>query len=136
MRLSLRVHCGLVLALSLLWAAGCSFSGGGSPVTVTGKVTRGGQPIKMSPTQTLRVILQQDVPPGRNFARCPTKAEPDGSFTVENVPMGRYKVVIHLMDQTTRKDVLEDAFSIKNTPFVMEIDGKKPLEIDLARTGG
>ncbi len=129
MRLTRPVRRCLLTGLSLLLAAGCSSPP--TPVTVTGKVTRGGKPIALSKTEVLRVILTKEVPPGTNPVLLRVKTEADGSFTLPHVPPGKYRVALLLKDTATRRDVPEDASATQNTSFDMEIDGKKPLDLDL-----
>ena len=45
---------------------------------------------------------------------------------------GKYKIAVEHLDPTPQTDKLEGAFSESKTPIVRDIDGKKPIEIDLA----
>jgi hypothetical protein len=124
----------VVLGLSLLVTAGCSRPPPPA-VTVTGKITRNGNAIALSRGEFFRVILIQEVPPGTQPSLRRTKAELDGSFTLENVPVGKYRVGIEQVHQATNQDALQGAFVGQNS-FSFEINGQKPVEIDLARPTG
>jgi len=123
----------VILGLSLLFAEGCS---GSRLVIVKGKITRDGQPIEVSQTGIIRVTLIPDVPAETQFTTYPTKAQPDGAFSIEKVPVGRYKVAIEQLDPTPREDKLAGAFSVRNTQIVRDVDGKSALAIDLSKAGG
>ena len=102
-------------------------------VTVTGKVLQGDKPIAVSPTGVVQVTLLPDVPEGTEFTTYVGRCNPDGSFEVLDVPVGKYKVGIEQLDPTPMEDKLQGAHSVANTKIVREIDGKTPLVVDLAK---
>ena len=102
-------------------------------VTVTGKVLQGDKPIAVSPTGVVQVTLLPDVPEGTEFTTYVGRCNPDGSFEVLDVPVGKYKVGIEQLDPTPMEDKLQGAHSVANTKIVREIDGKSPLVVDLAK---
>jgi hypothetical protein len=104
-------------------------------VTVTGKVTSGGQPVQLSPTGALQVTLFPAVEPPEGITTYPAHCDPTGAFVVENVPPGSYKVIVEQLDPTPQVDKLGGAFSMNNTKITREVDGKTPLAIDLAQPG-
>jgi hypothetical protein len=117
----------VVLSLSLL-AVGCQ----PSATKITGKVVRDGKPIPLSPTGVIQVTLTPDVAPGTPFTPYIARCEPDGSFMVPEIKPGKYKIAVEQLDPDPQTDKLEGAFSKAKTPIVRDIDGKKPIEIDLA----
>jgi hypothetical protein len=121
----------LLLAVATL-IAGCGKS---RTVKVIGKVSRSGKPIELSKTGSIQVTLVPDVPEGTEFTTRPARAKADGSFEVADVPPGTYRIAVEVHDPTPRKDVLKGAFSVRKTKIRREIDGKKPLEIDLDKPG-
>jgi len=114
---------GLVLLVSL---AGCSTR----PVTVKGKVLKNGAPLATSKTGVVQVTLVP-VDPKTSSSNKVGRARPDGSFEVEEVPVGKYRIGIELFDPTPRTDKLGGAFSPGTTKIIRDVDGKKPIEVDL-----
>jgi hypothetical protein len=115
-------------SLSLL-AAGCE----PSPKKVTGKILRDGKPIPVSATGVVQVTLIPDVAPGAQYTTYIGRCEPDGSFLVPDVKPGKYKIAIEQFDPDPQTDKLGGAYSPTKTTIVRDIDGKKPIEIDLAK---
>ena len=126
-------------AMSLLAAvilfAGCEKKS--STVTVTGTVLRNGQPLQVGPTGIIQVTLQPDLPPEQAFS--PRLGEADkatGKFEIREVPPGKYKVGVQQLDPDPTNDKLNGAFAAPTGKMTREIDGKTPLNIDLAKPGG
>ena len=117
----------IVLAVSLL-ATGCE----PSPKKVTGTVVRDGKPIPVSATGVIQVTLIPDVAPGTPYTPYIARCEPDGKFEFPEVKPGKYKIAVEQLDPSPQTDKLEGAFGKEKTPIVRDIDGKKPIEIDLA----
>jgi hypothetical protein len=122
----------VVLAAGLL-ALGCGR--GPRTVTVTGKVTRGGRPVVVSRTGSVQVTLVPVVRPGQPFSTYPGRAKGDGSFEIPDVPPGKYRAAVEVLDPTPQWDRLRGAFSPQNSRIILDLDGKVPLELDLARWG-
>lgn len=133
MRLAL---CLLCLAGGLL--AGLALPGCGGPknVTVTGSVLRGGKPLPLSKTGVVQVTLMPDVGPDDPYTTYIGRCEPDGSFKIEEVPPGRYKIGIEHLDPSPQDDQLRGNFRAEHGKIIREIDGKAPLVIDLTNPGG
>lgn len=123
---------GLWFVLCLALGAVASGCGGSGTVKVTGKVTKDGQPL-VSKTGHVQVTLIP-VDAGPNYSTYPAgPANPDGTFEIPNpVPVGKYKVVVELLDTPT-SDALKGAFNAQKTKIIRDIDGSKPLDIDLAK---
>jgi hypothetical protein len=102
-------------------------------VTVTGRITRNGQPLTVGPSGYVAVTLRPDVGPDVPYTTYPVSCEPDGRFTIHDVPPGRYRVGIHHHDPTPQVDKLNWAFMPETSKIIREVDGKTPLEIDLAK---
>jgi hypothetical protein len=125
-----RAASALLIVFSLL-AVGCNRQ---QNATVTGTVMKGGQPIAVSGTGVLQVTLVPDVGPGTNYTS--QMAECDratGKFQIPDVKPGKYKIGVEQFDPSPLADKLNGAFRAESGKIVREIDGKKPLTIDLAK---
>jgi hypothetical protein len=120
----------IALAALLLVAGGC---GPPANVTATGTVLMGGKPIAVGPTGVVQVTLKPDVPPGAEFTTHVGRCNATGQFEVLDVPPGKYKVGVELLDPTPMEDKFQGAHSVDNTKIIREIDGKTPVNIDLAQ---
>jgi hypothetical protein len=128
-----RVLLGLLAAFAGL-GLGCGDSGS---IKVTGKVfqSKEGVPLKDFPPKTGRIemILQPVVEKGKNFTTYPGRVMPDLTFEINNVPAGKYKIVLSLSDAPGGPDKLGKKFSEANTKLVQDIKDSTPLEIDLSQ---
>ena len=113
-----------------LCLAGCNQS---TTVTVTGTVLREGQPIAMGPTGIVQVTLIPDVEPGVEYTTYVGRADATGKFEIIEVPKGRYRVAVEVLDPTPMEDKLAGAHSMENTKIKRDVDGETPLTIDLAK---
>ena len=105
-----------------------------SNITVTGSVVRDGKPLSVSKNGYVQVTIQPDVDPGKAFT--PRLAECDkvtGKFEIPDVPAGKYKVGIQQFDPDPTTDKLKGAFYVETSKIVRDLDGKTPLDIDLAK---
>ena len=105
-------------------------------VTVTGTITRGGQPLKLSPTGVLLVTLVPDAPPNDTYTSQIAECDQAGAFTIQQVTPGKYKIGIEQFDPNPQLDKLNAAFRADTGKIIREIDGKGPLAIDLAKPAG
>jgi hypothetical protein len=121
---------GLVVAVSLV--GGCNRR---KTVTVKGSVVRNGQPLAVGPTGYVQVTLRPDVAPGEQYTDNIGRCEKDGSFTILEVPPGKFRVGIQQFDPTPQTDKLNWAYAPESSKIVRDIDGKEPLLIDLAKPG-
>ncbi|WP_425614421.1 hypothetical protein NA78x_004288 [Anatilimnocola sp. NA78] len=123
------------VALLVIGVLSCTGCGGVKNVTVTGQVLRNKQPIALSPTGAIQVTLIPDVPAGTPYTTFPARPDPStGKFEVSDVPPGNYKIAVELFDPNpTVGDKLRGAFSADKTPFKRQVDGKAPVDIDLAK---
>ena len=112
--------------------AGC---GGTRLVDVTGTVLKDGKPIEVGATGVVQVTLVPDVPAGTQYTTHVGRCDSTGKFAVTEVPVGKYRVAIEQFDPTPQVDKLGGEFSAGKTQFVREVDGKTPLQIDLAQPG-
>jgi hypothetical protein len=117
-----------LLALSL--ALGCQQE---RTVTVTGKVVRGGQPIGSSPTGYVQIMLLPDVEAGEHYTTRVGRCESDGTFSIPEVPPGKYRIGVEHFDPNPQTDKFNGAFRAGDSKVVRDIDGKTPVEIDLAK---
>ena len=103
-------------------------------ITVTGSVVRNGQPLALSKNGYVQVTIQPEVDPGKAFT--PRIAECDkatGKFEIPNVPAGKYKVGVQQFDPDPTTDKLKGAFFVDTGKIVRDLDGKTPIDIDLAK---
>src|SRR5262249_53518963 len=102
-------------------------------VTVKGSVVRGGQPLTVGPTGYVQVTLQPDVGADEQYTTRVGRCEKDGTFTIFEVPAGKYKIGVEQLDPNPQSDKLNGAFRAGDSKLIREIDGKTPLTIDLAK---
>lgn len=107
----------------------------GGNVTVTGRVLRNSQPIPLSKTGVVQVTLIPDVGPDEQYTTYVGRCDETGKFEVFDVPPGKYRISIEVLDPTPQNDKLNGAFAFANSKFKRDIDGKAPLAIDLAKPG-
>jgi hypothetical protein len=129
MRLCVKQTGYLVAALIVgLVPVGCTQSSG----KVTGTVLRDKKPIPVSATGVVQVTLVPDVGAGTEYTTYIGRCDENGKFEILNVKPGKYKVVVEHLDPDPQTDKLNGEFSLTNTKIVRQIDGKSPVEIDLA----
>jgi hypothetical protein len=102
-------------------------------ITVTGTVLKDGKPLVVGPTGVLQVTLMPDVGPDEDYTSIRGECDREGHFTIQDVPPGKYKVGVEQFDPTPQVDKLNGAFHPGLGKFKREIDGKAPLEIELAK---
>ena len=120
-----------LLLTTVMALSGC----GGGPKTVTakGSVVKGGQPIPLSKTGVIQVILQPDVAADMQYNTYPGRCDAAGKFEIFEVPPGRYKVGIEILDPTPQDDKLRGEMTAPNSKIIREVDGKAPIDIDLSK---
>lgn len=120
-----------ILATLALFAIGSGCDRGPKTVTVTGSVVRGGQPIPVSKTGYVQIVL---LPEGEeHYTTHSARCEADGAFKMVEVTPGKYRVGVEQWDPNPQVDKLNGAFRPGDSKIVCEIDGKTPLNIDLAK---
>jgi hypothetical protein len=115
--------------------AGCGKSDG--KLNVTGKVVRGGAPLKVPEEEYVRVtffpVTTDGGPPKNTYAASFNRA--DGTFRAlggdgHGIPPGKYRVAVEHVKKGG--DALKGAYDGDRSPLVFEIDrSTKPLVIDL-----
>jgi hypothetical protein len=123
-----------VLAVTLMIlapAAGCNPQP--RTVTVTGSVLRGGQPIAVSNTGYVQIMLLPDVGADAQYTTRVGRCEKDGTFVIPEVPPGKYKIGIEQFDPNPQIDKLNGAFRAGDSKVIRDLDGKTPINIDLAK---
>ena len=121
-----------LIAASLVGSMFLIGCGGERLITVTGTVLRDGKPLPVSRTGVVQVTLVPDVQPGEPYTTHVGRCDSEGKFEIPEVPVGTYKIAIELLDPTPQVDKLGGAFS-QNTKFKRQLEGKEPLQIDLAK---
>ena len=102
-------------------------------VTVTGKVTRAGQPLPVSNTGYVQIMLLPDVGADEQYTTRVGRCEKDGTFLIPEVAPGKYKIGVEQLDPNPQSDKLNGAFRAGDSKMIRDIDGKTPLEIDLTK---
>ena len=70
--------------------------------------------------------------PGQPFSAA---ADEEGNFDLPGgMPAGKYRVVVRQWEPYPQIDKLKGRFAEENSPLVVEVDGKTPLQIDLANS--
>jgi hypothetical protein len=126
------VHWALLLAI-LAIMHGCDSKP--RTVTVTGSVTRGGQPLPVSKTGYVQVMLLPDVGADEQYTTRVGRCEKDGTFMIPEVQPGKYKIGIEQLDPNPQSDKLNGAFRAGDSKIIRDVDGKTPINIDLAKPG-
>ena len=117
------------LIAALLFSPGCNQQ---RKVTVTGSVVRNGQPIPVSATGYVQITLMPDVG-SEEYTTRQARCEKDGTFKIVEVPPGKYKIGVEQWDPNPQIDKLSGAFRVGDSKVIRDIDGKAPLNIDLAK---
>ena len=135
----MRLFSGLMLiALMAALFTGCGEAGGEAKYEVSGKITKGGQPLPLDPALAQAKAARVEV----RFLRMGTGdqpdysatgfAEPDGTFKLVDVPKGKYRVAVQHIDGKSQGDTLGGKFDDRKSPITREITGEtKDLNIDL-----
>src|SRR5688572_33427947 len=79
-------------------------------VTVTGSVTRGGQPLPVSKTGYVQIMLLPDIGADEHYTTRVGRYENDGTFLIPEVPPGKYRIGIEQFDPNPQIDKLNGAF--------------------------
>jgi hypothetical protein len=120
-----------LLVLILVTLYGCDSKP--RTVTVTGSVTRGGQPLPVSNTGYVQIMLLPDVGADEQYTTRVGRCEKDGTFQTPEVPPAKYRVGVEHFDPNPQIDKLNGAFRAGDSKIIREIDGKAPITIDLAK---
>jgi hypothetical protein len=102
-------------------------------VTVTGSVKRKGQPLPVSNTGYVQIMLLPDVGADEHYTTRVGRCEKDGTFQIPEVPPGKYRIGVEQFDPNPQIDKLNGAFRAGDSKIIREIDGKVPIAIDLAK---
>ena len=94
------------------------------------------KPIAVSPTGSVQGKLIPGVAAWTDYTTYPDMCDENGEFQILDFKPGKYKVAVEVFDPNPQTDKLNGAFSAANTPIRRDIDGKKPVEIDLANPNG
>lgn len=118
----------LLLTFALLATAGC-----GKVHTVKGRVLQGGKNINLPEQEQVEVLFCRLDDKGDITGTFPAGALNDGTFFVNNLPEGKFRVAVKLLGPT-RTDNLRDAFSETKSPFLCSVPRSEDLILDLPRT--
>jgi len=99
-----------------------------------GKVTKGGQALKVSEQGMVQVRLF--AAEGAVDAPYTAQVAPDGTFTVKGsdgkaIPAGKYKIAVLQLDPYPKTDLLKGQFDEKKTTIVRDVSGGQEIIIDL-----
>lgn len=120
------------LVLLTLLLIGC---GGSGEVEVSGKLTKGGEPLQVSENGDVQITFAQidgGTQTGHQFLASP---DDSGQYSV-NVAPGEYKVAVVQLDPYPDNDKLEGKFNQENTPIKKTIDGGETWDIELDEHAG
>lgn len=129
---------------------GCTGGGKSGPpaVKIAGRVVENGQPVAIEKFNVGYNCLQVDFYPvdatGKptNAPHSAAFAAEDGSFTISDLPAGKYRVAVRRWDRmktvkpdrSGNLDAWEGKFSEKNSPFMVDVPGPAGgIVIDLAK---
>jgi hypothetical protein len=101
---------------------------------VTGTVTRDGKPIEWT-TEYPRLLvlfapLDPAIDPEVYRAETDTQA---GTYALERLPIGTYRVSIQFMDPEPVNDQLQFTYGLNNSPEIHTIGGDTVLDIDIPK---
>jgi hypothetical protein len=132
---------GLLFAFACLNGCGSGGSGSEKLPRVTGKLLKGGLPVKPPDTSKLppgdpglQVIFVRvgDAKAGEEY-RASVNAE-DGTFAVA-VPPGRYRIAV-IMAPIESSDLFKGKYNAQNSKIERDITGKEDVVIDLDKPTG
>lgn len=108
--------------------------GGGGGVIPRGKVTKGGQPLKVSEKGMVQVRLFPAE--GTVETTYSGQVAADGTFQVKGsdgkaIPAGKYKIAVFQLDPYPTTDLLKGQFDEKKTTIVRDVSGSQEIVIDL-----
>jgi hypothetical protein len=129
--ISRRIALGALFVANLAILHGCDSKP--RTVTVTGSVTRGGQPLPVSKTGYVQIMLLPDVGADMQYTTRVGRCEADGTFSIPEVSPGKYKIGVEQFDPNPQIDKLNGAFRAGDGKIVRDVDGKTPINIDLAK---
>ena len=140
-----RIEVARLITCGLACATVATLSGCGNLVPAKGRVTDGGQPIRVenegSSLSGVQLQFFRIGPNGQQAAEPEVAyADADGYFEVvspgqQGIPRGTYRVAVRQWDPYPRIDKLQGRFDERNTPIVREITGQEIL-IDLSKPKG
>jgi hypothetical protein len=96
-------------------------------ITVSGKVMRAGAPLPSTETAKVRVTLFKPMA-AQSYTG---EVKDDGSFEIQGLPRGGYRVAVEQIDTGSKADRLGGKFSRQNTRVFREFRANTPVEIDL-----
>jgi hypothetical protein len=124
-----------ILALTL---AGCQQNSGPVTVPLQGSLLMNGAPLEVKGREiglgqvALEFIPADDTGPAPQTYG--VQAGVDGKFTFAGgIKPGKYKVAVYQWDPYPMVDKLQGAYSKERTTIVRDVDGKTPIDIDLAK---
>lgn len=126
-----------VILLLLAMASGCQTTDSPLPdaVVAKGRLLKQGQPLVVQGREIGTGMVQltflpvEASPTAQPFA---ATADEQGNFEMPGgMSAGKYRLVIRQWEPYPTTDKLGGRYDEQNTTLVVEVDGKKPLEIDL-----
>lgn len=117
---------------------GCQQSTGPVTVPLQGSLLMNGQPLEVKGRDiglgqvALEFIPVDDTSPTPQVFG--VKADAAGKFSFAGgIKPGKYKVAVYQWDPYPNVDKLQGAYAKEKTPIIREVDGKSPIDIDLAK---
>jgi hypothetical protein len=122
------------LACLLIAAAFAAYYWPAPTYRVTGHVTLGGKPPQwQSDSDRCQMLIMFQAAERKSHFNEVYKGEPDlqaGTYVIEQIPAGKYKVSIHLFDPLPQGDVLKFAYMFSNTRLIKEVAGDCNIDFD------
>lgn len=127
-----------LVALVAFAFAGCQQNTGPVTVPLQGSLLMNGQPLEVKGREIGLGQVALDFIPVDDTGPAPqtfgVQAGIDGKFSFPGgIKPGKYKVAVYQWDPYPMVDKLQGAYSKERTPIVREVDGKSPIDIDLAK---
>ena len=127
------LHLGASILLLAMLVSGCGFHE--KSITVRGRVTDGGTPLKSTPVLgrvRVQFILQTGVPKQLVDPKDALVDQDTGTFEVQ-VLAGKYRIAVYHLDPIP-KDKLRGRFDAKNSPVIEDIGpDTKEIVIDVRK---
>ena len=114
-------------------ASGC----GKKNVRVTGRISKSGQPIKISDKGRIQLFFMQLDDQGTPINSYVATVQPDGSFEVtgdpgRGMPPGKYKITVEAPDPyPAGKDLLGGRFKLNGSPWTRDVKDGAHIELDV-----
>ena len=122
----------LVFALTFMVEAGCGKSV--RKVALHGTIRNNDKPLTTGPRGFVQIIfypVEEGDQPGITYPAVVDSQH--GTFKVDGIPVGKYKVAVQQMDPAPVNDKLKGAFSAQQTKITRDVTDDGEMNIDIAK---